>query len=511
MSELVLELKAIVKEFPGVRALDHVDLQVRRGKIHGLVGENGAGKSTLLKVLSGVYPHGTYEGEIHVRGELKQFRGTREAEASGIAIIHQELNLIPELSVAENVFLGHEPATGGVIQWPTVYRETARLLEQLGVEVDPRTKIRQLGVGMQQMVEIAKALRLNAEILLLDEPTSALADKEVDILFRTLRRLKQNGVTCIYISHKMDELFAIVDRCTVLRDGRTVGSEDMKALDEGMIVSLMVGRKIDDMYPPRNVRPGAVVLSVRDFEVDHPFLPGEKVVEGIRFDVRAGEVLGIAGLMGSGRSELLTSLFGAFPADVRGEIAIEGKTFRFRECRDAIKAGLALVTEDRKVFGLVLGMGVGGNLSLASLDRISKAGVVNGLQEEKGNLRWVEELRIKTAGLGVPVQNLSGGNQQKVVLGKWLATKPKVLLLDEPTRGVDVGAKVEIYRLINQLVADGLAVVMVSSSLPEVLKMSDRILVMRHGRQAALLDARQANQEILMKHATVTAGGQEGE
>ncbi len=505
MTELALELKAIVKEFPGVRALDHVDLEVRRGEIHGLVGENGAGKSTLLKVLSGVHPHGTYEGEIRVRGELKQFRNTRQAEACGIAIIHQELNLIPELSVAENIFLGHEPARRGVIDWDAVYGGAADLLAQLGVDVDPRAKIRQLGVGMQQMVEIAKALRLNAAILLLDEPTSALTEKEVDILFRTLRRLKENGVTCIYISHKMDELFEIVDRCTVLRDGRTVGAGDLKDLDEGKIVSLMVGRKIDDMYPARSAKPGGVVLRVKDFEVDHPALPGEKIVQGIDFEVRAGEVLGITGLMGSGRSELVTALFGAYPAASRGEVLIGGKPFHFTRCRDAIAAGVGLVTEDRKVYGLVLGMGVGGNLSLASLERVAPRGIVDGLEEEERNRRWVEELRIKTAGLDVPVRNLSGGNQQKVVLGKWLATEPKVLFLDEPTRGVDVGAKVEIYRLINRLAAGGLAVVMISSTLPEVLRMSDRILVMRRGRQAAILEAREASQETIMKYATGAA------
>ncbi|MFH0954063.1 MAG: ATP-binding cassette domain-containing protein [Verrucomicrobiota bacterium] len=501
----LLELKGIVKEFPGVRALDHVDLQVRAGEIHGLVGENGAGKSTLLKILSGVHPRGTYEGEVRVRGEVKQFRNTREAEASGIAIIHQELNLIPELSVAENIFLGHEPTRGGCLDWGAVYRESRRLLGQLGIEVDPRTRIRQLGVGLQQMVEIAKALRLNAQILLLDEPTSALTEKETDVLFRTLFKLREGGVTCIYISHKMDELFAVADRCTVLRDGRTVATADTKDLDEGKIVGLMVGRKIDDMYPARAARKGSAVLAVRDFEVDHPFLPGEKVVAGVAFEVAAGEVLGVAGLMGSGRSELLTALFGAFPSDCRGEVTVAGKPFRCENCREAIAAGLALVTEDRKVYGLVLGMGVGDNVSLASLDRVSRGGVVDRLEERKANLQWVEDLRIKAASLATPVKNLSGGNQQKVVLGKWLATTPKVLLLDEPTRGVDVGARVEIYRIINQLVENGLAVVMVSSSLPEVLKMSDRILVMHQGRQAAILEARSASQELIMKHATGTA------
>ncbi len=506
MGEFVLELRNIVKEFPGVRALDRVNLAVRPGEIHGLVGENGAGKSTLLKVLSGVYPHGTYEGGIVLKGESRQFRGTREAEAGGIAIIHQELNLIPELSVAENIFLGHEPVHNGLIEWETVYTESRRVLGELGIDVDPREKVSRLGVGLQQMVEIAKALRLNAEVLLLDEPTSALTEKETEVLFHALRALKAKGVTAVYISHKMDELFAICDRCTVIRDGQTVGTEDVRNLNEDRVVSLMVGRQIGDMYPARNAKRGAILLEVRDFSVAHPALRGEKILSGIRFEVHAGEVLGVAGLMGSGRSELLTALFGAFPAAVDGKLIVNGQPRYFRDCRDAIAAGLSLVTEDRKAFGLVLGLGVGDNLSLASLDRVSRNGVINRLEERKGNERRIEDLRIKTPGLNALVRNLSGGNQQKVVLGKWLATEPRVLLLDEPTRGVDVGARAEIYRIINNLVERGLAVVMVSSSLPEVLKMSDRILVMREGRQAAILDAAKADQELIMKHATGTAG-----
>jgi len=507
VAEAILELKNIVKDFPGVRALDQVDLQIEQGEIHGLVGENGAGKSTLLKILSGVHPCGAYEGEVYVRGELKRFHNTREAEESGIAIIHQELSLIPELSVAENIFLGHEPKRGTFLDWKTVYRESRRILEQMGIEIDPRIKIKQLGVGKQQMVEIAKALRLKAEILLLDEPTSALTDREIEILFSTLFKLKKEGVTCVYISHHLDEVFAVADRCTVLRDGKTVGTEDIKDLDEDRVVSMMVGRKIDDMYPEREARIGDVVLEVKDFCVDHPFLPGEKIVKDINFQLRSGEVLGIAGLMGSGRSELVTALFGAFPADCRGRILIKGKSHRFNNCREAIAAGLSLVTEDRKAFGLVLEMGVGENITLAGLDQLSRCMVVDEMREHKVRHRWIEELRIKVPNVREPVKNLSGGNQQKVVLGKWLATGATIFLLDEPTRGVDVGAKVEIYRVINRLLEEGMAIVMVSSSLPEILKMSDRILVMSQGRQMAILQAREADQELIMKYATGVADG----
>ncbi|MBM3462368.1 MAG: sugar ABC transporter ATP-binding protein [Armatimonadetes bacterium] len=502
MSDVVLEMREVTKEFPGVRALNGITLQVRRGDIHTLIGENGAGKSTLLKVLSGVHPHGTYGGEILVNGTPARFSGTRDAEQAGVAIIHQELNLIPELSVAENIFLGHEPRKGIFLDWSATYQGARQLMDELSVPVDPRTPVKDLGVGRQQMVEIAKALRVKANVLLLDEPTSALTGHEVEVLFETLRRLKSQGVTCIYISHRLEELFAIGDRCTVIRDGATVGTDDMANLTEEKIVAMMVGREIEDLYPARSNPIGDPVLAVSDLEVDHPFRAGERIVQGIGFEARAGEVLGIAGLMGSGRSELLTALFGAFPSDVRGEVRLKGRSARFASPLEAIHAGVALVTEDRKAFGLILTMAVGENITLASLDRLSHAGVLDRLAETKEMQKWKEELRIKAATLGVNVSTLSGGNQQKVVFGKWLATAPSVMLLDEPTRGVDVGARVEMYRLMNRLLEEGMAVIMVSSSLPEVLNMSDRVLVMREGRQVALLSKAEADAETVMQYAT---------
>lgn len=502
--EIVLETRNITKDFPGVRALDNITFQLRRGEVLGLVGENGAGKSTLMKIFSGAYPAHTYEGEIFVEGERCNFLGPKDSQKAGIAIIYQELNLIPELTVAENIFLAREPAIGKtvIIDRKRLFKQTKDLLDQLNIPVSPQEQIKNLSIGKQQMVEIAKALSYQAKIFILDEPTSALTEQEVESLFKMINSLRARDVSMIYISHKLDEIFKITDRVAVIRDGKTVVSRPTSELSRQELVSLMVGRNIEDMYPKQAAKISDVILEVKDLFVDHPFLVGEKIVKEVSFKVKKGEVLGISGLMGSGRSELVTSIFGAFPADCAGEIYIDGKRVEINSPYEAIKYGLGLVTEDRKLFGLILGMQVGENITLSCLEKLSWHQVIKRRHENELIRGYIDALRIKTHSAETAVNTLSGGNQQKVVIAKWLATNPKVLLLDEPTRGVDVAAKVEIYQLMNKLVSEGIGIVMVSSDLPEVLSMSDRILVMHEGRMVKELQKSEATQEKIMFYAT---------
>ncbi len=506
MGDIVLEMKNIVKEFPGVRALDHVNFEARSGEVLALVGENGAGKSTLMKVLSGVWPYPTYEGEIIIKGKPRQFKNTREAEASKIAIIYQELNLIPELTVAENIFLDRQfSKAAGIINWSKVNAETQKLLDELNIkDFKPTDKIKELTVGKQQMVEIAKALSINAEILVFDEPTSALTDKEVDALFEIIMKLKIQGVCMSYISHKMDELEKIADRIIVLRDGRTIGEvTPMSELTLDQIISRMVGRDIKDMFPKKPFTRGEKVLEIKNFEVDHPVMAGEKKVKNASFSAYKGEILGISGLMGSGRTELVSAIFGALPKESRGEIYLEGKKVNIKSPMDAIAKGIGLVTEDRKAVGLVLGHSVLTNITISSLETVSnKWGIINPAKERQLADEYVAQLNIKTPGLDVAIDTLSGGNQQKVIIAKWLNTKPKVLILDEPTRGIDVGAKVEIYNVLNMLVEEGVTVIIISSELPEVMGMSDRILVMFEGEIAAEFNREDAVKETIMEYAT---------
>jgi D-xylose transport system ATP-binding protein len=507
MSDVVLKMQHIVKDFPGVRALDGVDFEVRAGEVLALVGENGAGKSTLMKVLSGVWPYPTYQGEIHVRGQLMRFSGTRDAERAGIAIIHQELNLIPELTVAENIFLDRQPRGFlGVIDWNRLFSDTAALLDRLNIrDFQPTDQVKELTVGKQQIVEIAKALSLDAQILIFDEPTSALTDKEVTELFRIIRDLEAKGVSMVYISHKMDEIKEICDRVQVLRDGKTIGeTTPIGAITMDEIIHRMVGRDIQDMFPKQSFERGDNTLEVRNLSVAHPSLPGARKVDSVSFTAYRGEILGIAGLMGAGRSELVQAIFGAYaPGTWEGEILLGGKKLDIRSPRDAIRHGIALITEDRKLLGLVLGQSVLANAVLCSLDQLSSRwGIVDDHRERALARQNVQDLRVKTPGLDVLIDTLSGGNQQKVVIAKWLNTKPRVLILDEPTRGIDVGAKVEIYKLMNRLVEDGVTVIMVSSELPEVMGMSDRILVMCEGRKVAELDRAETTKERIMQYAT---------
>ncbi|MCC7382462.1 MAG: sugar ABC transporter ATP-binding protein [Deltaproteobacteria bacterium] len=495
----------IVKEFPGVRALDRVRFHAEKGEILALVGENGAGKSTLMKVLSGVWPAGSYQGQIFLRGKEASFRGPKDAEDAGVAIIHQELNLVPDLSVAENVFLNRLPTTGGGwVDWDRLRLETAERLKTLGLSLAPETRIRDLTVGKQQLVEIAKALSINAEVLILDEPTSALSDKEVADLFTVLLRLKAQGTCLIYISHKMDELRQIADKVAVLRDGASVGEvQAMSELSDAEIIARMVGRALGELYPKRGQTVGAPILRIERLSVDHPLLLGEREVDDVSFDLHAGEILGITGLMGSGRTELVEGIFGAFPARTQGSVSIEGRALVRKSPRDAIAAGIGLLTEDRKLLGLVLGMTVAENATLAILDSLTRFGAIDHLEERRRASEMVRSLRIKTPSIDTPVGSLSGGNQQKVVLARWLLAKPKVLILDEPTRGVDVGAKAEIYQLIDQLARDGVGIIIISSELPEVLGMSDRLLVMREGRKVAELSRAEATEQRVMSFATL--------
>jgi D-xylose transport system ATP-binding protein len=498
----LLEMKQITKEFPGVKALDGVTLDLAAGEFHALVGENGAGKSTLMKVLSGVYPSGTYGGEISVEGEPKQFQNIREAENAGIAIIFQELSLVKELTVGENIFLGREPSRFGVINWSELYHRATRLLKDLHLPIDPRTPVGNLGIGQQQLVEIAKALSQNAKILVLDEPTAALTESEVETLFVILEKLKSRGVGMIYISHKLDEVFKMSDRITVLRDGRTVGTESREALTKEKVIALMVGREVGDIFPKQTHEFGASVLEIKNLTAFQNEAPYKKLVDDVSFSVRKGEVLGIAGLMGAGRSELLMTIFGAWFGRTSGEVFVEGKRVEIDSPSDAIKNGIGFVTEDRKRFGLILEQTILDNMTLAGLKQISGAFLTNRSRESVASKGAMHSLRVKASSPLTVANTLSGGNQQKVVLGKWLLTNPKVLFLDEPTRGIDVGAKQEIYAEINKLAKEGLAIVMVSSELPEVLGLSDRILVLHEGRLTGEFSRTEATPEKVMVAAT---------
>jgi D-xylose transport system ATP-binding protein len=498
----LLEMRQITKEFPGVKALDGVTFDLGEGEIHALVGENGAGKSTLMKVLSGVYESGTYGGEIRVDGELKQFQNIREAENAGIAIIFQELSLVKELTVGENIFLGKEPSRFGVINWSELYHRATKLLNDLHLPIDPRTPVGNLGIGQQQLVEIAKALSQNARILVLDEPTAALTESEVETLFAILEKLRSRGVGMIYISHKLDEVFKIGDRITVLRDGRTVGTEASEHFTKEKVIAFMVGREVGDIFPRAAHDFGETALEVKDLTAFASEPPYKKLVDDVSFSVKKGEVLGIAGLMGAGRSELLMTIFGAWFGARSGEIFVEGKKVSINSPSEAIRNGIGFVTEDRKRFGLILEQTILDNMTLAGLKQISGAFLTHRARESAAAGGAMKSLRVKARSPLTVANTLSGGNQQKVVLGKWLLTNPKILFLDEPTRGIDVGAKQEIYAEINKLAKEGLAIVMVSSELPEVLGLADRILVLHEGKLTGEFTRAEATPEKVMIAAT---------
>ncbi|NVO22987.1 sugar ABC transporter ATP-binding protein [Donghicola sp. C2-DW-16] len=496
---ILLEMREITKEFPGVKALDRVNLRVAEGEIHAICGENGAGKSTLMKVLSGVYPAGSYDGEIHYDGQLAEFRNLRDSENRGIVIIHQELALVPELSIAENLFIGNERAQRGVMNWHETFQQTEQLLKKVGLKDSPGTQVDKIGVGKQQLVEIAKALAKDVRLLILDEPTAALQENDSRKLLDLMLELKAQGVTCIIISHKLNEVRYVADTVTVIRDGMTVSTLDAKGLSEDDIVRDMVGRDMSNRYPERDRRAGDMLLEVEGWNVWHPEHAERQVIDDISFNVRAGEVVGIAGLMGSGRTELAMSIFGrSWGRNISGTARLKGTTVDLSTVDRAIKAGLAYVTEDRKSLGLILDETIRFNTTLANLEEVSTKGVLDQNDETRAAEHYRQALRTRTPSVFQKVGNLSGGNQQKVVLGKWLFTGPEVLILDEPTRGIDVGAKYEIYAIINELSAQGKGVVMISSEMPELLGMCDRIYVMNEGAFVGELPAAEASQERIM-------------
>ena len=505
MANPLLEMRNITKTFPGVKALSDVSFEVTEGEIHCLVGENGAGKSTLMKVLSGVYPSGEYTGKIFINGVEQNFRSIRDSEKAGIAVIYQELALVPEMTVYENICLTNEIRNGPLIDWNETVKQATELMKRVGLDVNPAAKIKTLGVGNQQLVEIAKALSRDVKILILDEPTSSLNEVDSENLFTLLRQLKSNGVTCILISHKLKEVISIADKVTILRDGHTICTMDAHAqpLLEGQIIKHMVGREIDNIYPKRESKiSDEVVMEVRDWGAYSSAL-GRNVLKNINLNLRKGEIIGIAGLMGSGRTEFALSLFGnPDKYRVSGELYVKGKKHEFSHPNQAIKAGIAYVTEDRKGDGLILIQDVKENITLANLRELVKGAVVDQNAEIRVAEKYKRDLNIKTPSIEQKVRNLSGGNQQKVSLGKWLFVKPDIMILDEPTRGIDVGAKFEIYTIMNSLVQQGMSIIMISSELPEVLGMSDRVYVMASGTIAGEFSIEEATQEKIMNIAT---------
>jgi putative multiple sugar transport system ATP-binding protein len=504
----ILEMRGITKTFPGVKALDNVNITVKAGEIHALVGENGAGKSTLMKVLSGVYPHGSYSGEIHYEGEERRFSGIADSEKLGIIIIHQELALVPLLSIAENIFLGNEQAKYGVIDWSVAFARTKELLKLVGLNESPEELITNLGVGKQQLVEIAKALSKKVKLLILDEPTASLNEKDSDALLNLLLRFKEQGISSILISHKLNEISKVADAITVLRDGGTVETLDCRAeqVSEDRIIRGMVGRTMEDRYPKREPKIGEPIFQVENWSAYHPLHSHVQVVKNVNLHIRRGEIVGIAGLMGAGRTEFAMSLFGrSYGQNISGRVTLHGKEIDVSTVEKAVSNGLAYATEDRKTYGLVLAEDIRKNVTLANLEGVSKNLVIDDIQELAVANDYRAKMRIRCSNVFQETVNLSGGNQQKVVLSKWLFSDPEILILDEPTRGIDVGAKYEIYTIINRLADAGKGVLMISSEMPELLGMCDRIYVMNEGSLIAELDIAEASQEKIM-HAIVKSG-----
>jgi putative multiple sugar transport system ATP-binding protein len=503
VSDEILSMYGITKSFPGVTALRDVAFSVRRGEIHAICGENGAGKSTLMKVLSGVHPYGTYSGEVTFDGELCRFGGIRDSEARGVVIIHQELALVPQLSIAENLFLGNEIAHRGMIDWNRTNHEAEQHLRRVGLHENPVTAAGELGVGKQQLVEIAKALSKKVKLLILDEPTAALNDDDSAHLLDLLRGLREDGITCVVISHKLAEVTAIADTITILRDGQTIETLDATDVTEDRIISGMVGRDLEHRFPPRTPHVGDEVLRIEDWTVHSVTNPGRVVVDHANLTLRRGEIVGLAGLMGAGRTELAMSVFGrSYGVDISGRVVKDGHEIDVRTPQSAIRNGIAYVSEDRKRYGLNLVTDVKQNVSAAGLNLLSKRGWVNEHEEVRAAEKYRTALRIKTPNVQAGVQTLSGGNQQKVVLAKWMFTEPDVLILDEPTRGVDVGAKYEIYTIVNSLAEQGKAVLVISSELPELLGLCDRIYTLSAGRITGEVPREDATQEKLMEYMT---------
>ncbi|MGX7163924.1 multiple monosaccharide ABC transporter ATP-binding protein [Enterococcus massiliensis] len=504
MADYILEMKNIIKEFSGVRALDNVNLRIARGEIHALCGENGAGKSTLMNVLSGLYPYGSYEGDIIYDGEICKFKDLRNSEEKGIVIIHQELALSPYLSIKENIFLGNEQAKHGIIDWDITEKKTENLLKTVGLRINPNTLVSQIGVGQQQLVEIAKAFSKSVRLLILDEPTAALNEEESANLLDLIKEFKNQGITSIIISHKLNEIVSIADRITILRDGQTIETLEKDVISEDRIIRGMVGRDLTNRYPNRQPEIGDVYFKVEDWTVTHPNDPSRIMNDHINIEIRSGEIIGIAGLMGAGRTEFAMSVFGhSYGNTISGKVFKEGKEISVKDVPTAVRNGLAYVSEDRKALGLNLLMDIRENTTIASLGKISSNGILNKEKEVTVAEDYRKKMRTKTSSIYQNVGSLSGGNQQKVVLAKWLMTDPDVLFLDEPTRGIDVGAKYEIYTVIEEMAASGKAICIISSELPEILGMCDRIYTMNEGRITGEVVRKDANQEVLMSLMTM--------
>ncbi|AWB46878.1 ABC transporter ATP-binding protein [Paenibacillus sp. CAA11] len=509
MSEFILEMRGITKTFPGVKALENVNLKVRKGEIHSLCGENGAGKSTLMKVLSGVYPHGSYDGQILFEGQECQFKSIKQSEELGIVIIHQELALIPYLSIAENIYLGNERTKGGVIDWNETFVGTQELLSKVGLKENPNTLVTNIGVGKQQLVEIAKALSKKVKLLILDEPTAALNEDDSENLLELMLEFKRQGISCILISHKLNEVSKVSDSVTILRDGKTIETLDMKrdAVNEDRIISGMVGRDMTSRYPERHAEVGDTVLEVKNWTVYHEHHADRKALDNINMYIRHGEIVGIAGLMGAGRTELAMSIFGkSYGRNITGQLIKDGKEISNNTITAAIDNGFAYVTEDRKEYGLILMDDIKRNISLTGLGKLTRGTVVNEREEVLVAEDMRKRMNIKAPSILQKTGNLSGGNQQKVVLSKWIYAEPDILILDEPTRGIDVGAKFEIYTIIHELAAQGKGVLVISSELPEVIGLCDRIYVMNAGRITGEVNREEATQETLMRYMTKSGG-----
>ncbi|NLD31268.1 MAG: sugar ABC transporter ATP-binding protein [Trichococcus flocculiformis] len=503
MADYILEMRNIVKEFSGIRALSDVNLKIERGEIHALCGENGAGKSTLMNVLSGLYPYGSYEGDIVYNGETCKFKDLKDSENKGIVIIHQELALSPYLSVSENIFLGNEQAKHGIIDWDLTEKKTTNLLKTVGLKVNPNTLVSQIGVGQQQLVEIAKAFSKSVRLLILDEPTAALNEEESANLLELIKEFRRQGITSIIISHKLNEIVNVADRITILRDGKTIETLEKEAINEERIIRGMVGRDLTNRYPERHPNLGDVYFEVKDWTVHHPIDAHRVMNDKINFNIRKGEIVGIAGLMGAGRTEFAMSVFGhSYGSNISGKVFKEGQEISVKDVPAAIENGLAYVSEDRKALGLNLLMDIRENTTIASLGKISKQGVLDKEKEVQIAEEYRKKMRTKTSSIYQKVSSLSGGNQQKVVLAKWLMTEPGVLFLDEPTRGIDVGAKYEIYTIIEEMAAAGKCVCIISSELPEILGMCDRIYTMNDGKFTGEVLRKDANQESLMNLMT---------
>jgi putative multiple sugar transport system ATP-binding protein len=506
VSEYILEIEKLTKEFPGVRALENVSLKVKKGEIHSLCGENGAGKSTLMSCISGVYPNGSYEGKVFYKGRETNYHSVKDSEKEGLAIIHQELALSPYLSIYENIFLGHMETNLGIIDWNKYVKESKKYLKTVGLNEPPETIVSKLGVGKQQLVEIARALSKKTELLILDEPTSSLNDDESEKLLNLILEFKRQGITSVIISHKLHEVLKVADTVTILRDGKSIRTYDVKGdkLTEDMIIKDMVGRDLTHRFPERKSSPGETVMEVKNWTVYHPDYHDIKVVDNVSFYLRKGEILAFCGPMGAGRTELMMSIFGNSYGDhSEGELRIKGKRYSFKNPRAAINSGVGYISEDRKSLGLVLIQDVKTNIAYSSLDKISRFGIVNSHKEIKEAERYCKDLNIRTPSINQLVRNLSGGNQQKVVVSKSLFADPDIFIVDEPTRGIDVGAKTEIYGILNNMIAAGKSVIMVSSELPEAIGMADRIYVMNEGKLKGVLDKKEATQEKIMHLALV--------